>query len=233
MGRVSAQRVAETGCVAGVTESDVDLPLVDDGRRGLSIRLSFKIEIRTGYLAVNAVAALIDTSSDGSLATAFTTEASNRGKTVAASFAVTADCSHGCGATADTTESSNTASITVYYIFLGLQLVVAFLLLCAYGLGVLWGCGPVPVTEVLGQTYCGTVFSLPEYHSTETREQLSTSSLHQAAMRCGYCTLLTHVSTSVACLQTSAAATSAFDWSSVMPCLQSCSGCSCECELDY
>ena len=184
----------QTECVAGVTESDVELPLLDDSRRGLAIRISFKIAIRTTDLAVNAVAALVVESSDGSLATGFAAEASNRGKTVAATFTVIADCTEGCGATAETTESSNTASMMVYHIFLALQLVVAFLLLCAYGLGILWGCGPVPVAEVLDKTYCGTVFSLPEYHSTEVREQLSTSSLHQAAMRCGYCTLLTDVS---------------------------------------
>ena len=190
-------RDAETECVAGATESDVELSLLDDSRRGLSTRISFKIEIRTEDLALNAVAALIDTSSDGSLASAFTAEASKRGKTVAASFTVIADCTEGCGATAETTESSSSASITVYHTFLALQLVVAFLLLCAYGLGILWGCGPVPESrpaEVLDQTCTGTVFSLPEYHSTEVREQLSTSSLHQAAMRCGYCTLLTDVS---------------------------------------
>ena len=158
-------RDAETECVAGVTESDVELSLLEDSsRRGLVIRISFKIEIRTKDLAVSAVAALIDKSSDGSLDTAFTAEASNRGKTVAATFTVIADCTEGCGATAETTESSNTASMMVYHIFLALQLVVAFLLLYAYGLGILWGCGPVPVAEVLGKTYCGTVFSL--YQST-------------------------------------------------------------------
>ena len=153
----------------------------------------FRVTIVASDLAAAAVTALGSASSDGSLATTFTAEASNRGKTVAVSTRVRSDCSHGCAATIEISETSNTASDSVYHIFLGLQLIVAFLLLCAYGLGILWGYGPPPQpsaiskpTEIIsaGQDLSETVFALPQYYA-EAKQEFSSSSVHQAAMRCG------------------------------------------------
>ena len=151
----------------------------------------FRVTIVVSDLASTAVTALSSASSDGSLATTFTAEASNRGKTVSVSTVVSADCSGGCGAAIEISETNNTASDSIYHIFLALQLVVSFLLLCAYGLGILWGCSPLPQpsaiskpTDPAGQDLSEPVFSLCQFHA-EVKQEFSNSSLHQAAMRCG------------------------------------------------
>ena len=168
----------------------MELVLRQDGRRGLSIRISFTIIIETEALATTAVTALDTAAADGSLDSTITSEASNRGETVAVSTQVSAtSCSDGCDTASQSTNSRIAASDAVYYVCLTLQLIVAVLLLGVYGLGGVWGCGPAlkgapkPVAasnatgsvfsalDVPGQTLPETVFALPEFHADQINEE--------------------------------------------------------------
>ena len=82
--------VSSLAQTAGVSQDQIELTIRQEGRRGLGIRIEFKITIETASLGQTALLSVSDASSSGNLANTFADEASKRGEVAKVTTAVLA-----------------------------------------------------------------------------------------------------------------------------------------------